>query len=97
MHATLYRTDAIPRVQRLWKEAVFDEERPRCMDVDVALASISDRVSFYSVPSAQDPGFVHETTHRSARWDINEEEGSTHTSTSEEPSPGWQESAAQAW
>lgn len=77
MHATLYRTEAIPRVQRLWKEAVFDEERPRCMDVDVALASISDRVSFYSVPSAQDPGFVHETTHRSARWDINEEEGST--------------------
>lgn len=82
MHAILYRRETLAKVQRLWKQTVFHEDRPRCMDVDVALASISDRVSYYAVPNVQDPGFVKETNHRSARWDINQAAITTSTSTS---------------
>jgi len=71
MHGMLYRTSTLAHVQKLWKSTVFDEERPLCLDVDVALASISDRVGFYAVPSVQDPGFLRETNHHSARWSIN--------------------------
>lgn len=67
----LYRTSSIPQVQKLWQSQVFNEDRPHCTDVDVALASISDRVSYYAVPSGQDPGFLKETNHRSARYSIN--------------------------
>merc|ERR1719195_2208506 len=81
MHAVIYRTAALPNVQELWKKVVFNEERPHCMDVDVALASISDRVAFYAVPAVQDPGFVSETNHRSARWEINQAAQSTQTAT----------------
>jgi len=49
----LYRTEALKKLQSKWKPVVFDETRPHCLDVDVALASISDRVSFYAVPSLQ--------------------------------------------
>jgi len=71
MQAVLYRTEVLPRVQEVWKRAVFDEERPHCMDVDVALAAISDEVSFYAVPAVQDPGFLKETNHPSLRYGIN--------------------------
>mmetsp|Transcript_88544 Transcript_88544/g.258840 ORF Transcript_88544/g.258840 Transcript_88544/m.258840 type:complete len:385 (-) Transcript_88544:260-1414(-) len=81
MHAVLYRTEQLPRVQELWRPTVFDEDRPHCMDVDVALASISDKVGFYAVPAVQDPGFVRETNHRSARWDINQAFKTTSTVT----------------
>merc|ERR1719414_1189520 len=81
MHAVLYRTQALADIQILWKQAVFDEERPHCMDVDVALASISDRVGYYAVPSVQDPGFLRETNHKSARWDINMAGTTTGTTT----------------
>jgi len=72
MQGVIYRTERLPGVQRHWKPTVFDEERPHCMDVDVALASISDRVGYYAVPSVQDPGFLRETDHGSARWTINQ-------------------------
>merc|ERR1711870_76645 len=81
MHAMLYRTETLLELQRKWKQVVFDADRPRCLDVDVALASISDKVGFYAVPHVQDPGFVSETNHRSARWDINQEAASTTTLT----------------
>jgi len=71
MHGMLYRTASLPQVQKHWKNAVFDEDRPHCLDVDVALASISDRVGFYAVPSVQDPGFLREANHKSSRWAIN--------------------------
>jgi len=73
MHAVLYRTEKLAKLQKRWKQIVFNEERPRCLDVDVALASMSDEASVYAVPSVQDPGFVSETNHKSARWDINQE------------------------
>jgi GR25 family glycosyltransferase involved in LPS biosynthesis len=71
MQAILYRTESLSRIQIPWKRTVFNESRPHCMDVDVALASISDEVRYYAVPSVQDPGFVHETDHPSLRWGIN--------------------------
>jgi len=67
----LYRTSELVWVQQKWKEVVFDEARPHCMDIDVALASISDQVAFYAVPAGQDPGFMAETNHPSNRWTIN--------------------------
>lgn len=71
MQAVVYRTEVLPRVQQLWKQTVFHEEWPHCMDIDVALASISDKVGFYAVPAVQDPGFLRETNHPSMRWNIN--------------------------
>merc|ERR1711879_574806 len=68
MGGMLYRTKMLAKVQRLWKRTVFDANRPHCMDVDVALASISDQVAYYAVPAVQDPGFFRiprEKTHRS--------------------------------
>merc|ERR1712190_196043 len=47
------------------------ETRPHCLDIDVALASISDSVGFYAVPAAQNPGFLHEVSEGSSRVDIN--------------------------
>lgn len=76
MQGMLYRTSELPRVRSAWRRVVFDEGRPHCMDVDVALASVSDEVSFYAVPSSQEPGFLRETNHESARWIINRNSGS---------------------
>lgn len=71
MQAVLYRTEVLARVQKLWKQIVFNENRPHCMDVDVALASISDQVGYYAVPASQKPGLLKETDHPSLRWSIN--------------------------
>lgn len=67
----LYRTNDILKLQQLWKPVVFNEKRPHCLDVDVALASISDAVSFYAVPAVQNPGFLSELRQGSTRVDIN--------------------------
>merc|ERR1712039_597319 len=71
MHAVLYRAGTLPELVRKWKKVVFDESRPRCMDVDVALASISDEIGFYAVPAVQSPGFLREGDLGSSRWSIN--------------------------
>jgi len=83
MHAVLYRTKALAELQKKWKKVVFDEERPRCMDVDVALASMSDEAGVYAVPAVQDPGFVYESNHESQRWDINQAARTTQTTTTD--------------
>lgn len=70
----LYRTSEILDLQKIWKPVVFNEETPHCLDVDVALASISDQVRYYAVPAVQDPGFLKETDQASARWSINQEQ-----------------------
>jgi len=67
----LYRTSEIRTMQAQWKPLVFDEQRPHCLDVDVALASISDRVRFYAVPAVQQPGLLTELHEGSSRVDIN--------------------------
>jgi len=79
MQGVLYRTATLRAVQGPWKRTVFDEARPHCMDVDVALAAISDEVGYYAVPSVQDPGFLHEMDQGSARWDINMDAGGQST------------------
>jgi GR25 family glycosyltransferase involved in LPS biosynthesis len=72
----LYRTNAIVGLQEKWKRVVFDVKRPHCLDVDVALASISDQVGFYAVPAAQFPGFLVEKQEESVRVHINKQGGS---------------------
>lgn len=71
MQGILYRVHALPKIQKIWKETVFDYYRPHCLDIDVALASISDQVAYYAVPASQKPGFLVETDHKSLRWSIN--------------------------
>lgn len=71
MHGMLYRISNLPAVQELWKEAVFNELSPHCLDVDIALASISDRVGYYSIPNSQTPGLLKEMPLGSARYAIN--------------------------
>jgi len=67
----VYRTSEINHLQEEWMPVVFDEKRPHCLDVDVALASISDRVQFYAVPASQNPGFLREVSEGSSRVQIN--------------------------
>lgn len=59
-HAMLYRTSSLPAVQELWQATTFNDKSPHCLDVDVALASISDRVGYYAIPDSQSPGLVKE-------------------------------------
>jgi len=54
----LYRTSEIDNLQEKWKPLVFNGTRPHCLDVDVALAAVSDQVRFYAVPQVQVPGFL---------------------------------------
>jgi len=83
----LYRTDEIENLQKKWKPVAFDEARPHCLDVDVALASISDEVRFYAVPASQNPGLLNELPEGSSRVDINfEEMDATTTTTAAESS-----------
>jgi hypothetical protein len=71
----LYRAAEIPSVQQLWQPVVFDSDRPHCIDVDVALASISDKVAFYAVPASQDPGLLEEMWELgSTRINVNKEQ-----------------------
>jgi len=72
MHGVLYRTSTLQRVQERWKQTVFNESRPHCLDVDVALASISDQVKFYAVPACLNPGFLREMNMASSRFGINQ-------------------------
>jgi len=63
----LYRTERLEAMQRIWQRVVFDHDRPQCLDVDVALASISDQVAYYAVPFVQNPGFLSEILTKSSR------------------------------
>jgi len=89
MHAVLYNIARLPKLQKLWQKTVFNEDRPHCMDIDVGLASISDIASFYAVPAVQDPGFLKENNHRSARWDINQAASSTTTTAAKTSTTGF--------
>mmetsp|Transcript_33019 Transcript_33019/g.83846 ORF Transcript_33019/g.83846 Transcript_33019/m.83846 type:complete len:819 (-) Transcript_33019:8-2464(-) len=67
----LYRTSELLRLRRALRPVVFNARRPHCLDVDVALAAISDRLRYYAVPAVQAPGFLKETNQGSTRWSIN--------------------------
>jgi len=68
----LYRLQGLEELQQRWKRVVFNESRPHCLDVDVALASMSDSVGFYAVPFVQYPGFLTEVQMTSSRFSINQ-------------------------
>uniref|UniRef100_A0A7S1S1J7 Uncharacterized protein n=1 Tax=Alexandrium catenella TaxID=2925 RepID=A0A7S1S1J7_ALECA len=67
----LYRADRLPDLRKRLASVVWNSARPRCLDVDVALASISDEVAYYAVPAIQRPGFLSEGDQGSSRWDLN--------------------------
>eukprot|EP00930_Biecheleria_cincta_P082244 TRINITY_DN72005_c0_g1_i1.p1 TRINITY_DN72005_c0_g1~~TRINITY_DN72005_c0_g1_i1.p1 ORF type:complete len:604 (+),score=81.35 TRINITY_DN72005_c0_g1_i1:37-1848(+) len=71
MQGMLYKLDQVAALQKVWQPVVFDEKRPHCADVDVALASISDQVAYYAVPASQSPSFLRELPEGSDRWNIN--------------------------
>jgi len=71
-HGVLYRTERLPSIRQLMQNSTFDVMRPKCMDIDVALASISNRLAYYAVPAVQSPGFLaHITEFGSTRVAIN--------------------------
>jgi hypothetical protein len=58
MSAMLYLTDAVQGLRSRLESVVWDDKRPQCLQMDAALASISDKVSYYAVPWLQTPGLV---------------------------------------
>jgi len=72
-YAMLYRVDGLQDLRETLANVVWDDERPHCLDVDVALASISDQVEYYAVPNMQERGFLTEGAHGSSRMDKNRE------------------------
>jgi len=70
-YGMVYRVDNLAGLQRRLAQTVWNESNPHCLDVDVALASISDEVAYYAVPSVQEPGFLHEGQQGSMRMENN--------------------------
>lgn len=71
--AMLYRLNTLDSLRSKLSRVVWDTNRPHCLDVDVALASISDEVAYYAVPHLQKPGFLFESGHDSVRWKLNQD------------------------
>lgn len=67
-YSMLYRKATLPPLMHRLKQTVWDEERPRCLDLDVALASLSGEVAYYAVPKVQAPGMVASGGEDSSRW-----------------------------
>jgi hypothetical protein len=57
-YAMLYQRSKLGRIRHLLSETMWEEDRPRCLDIDVALASISDDLAYYAVPGSQYPSFL---------------------------------------
>lgn len=70
-YAMLYRAERLDYLRQRLRTTVWREDRPHCLDIDVALASISDEVPYYAVPAVQEPGFLHEGSQGSARYTKN--------------------------
>jgi len=71
--AVLYHVERLEDLQKRWRQVVFDEGRPHCLDIDVALASISHEVNYYAVPFVQAPGFLSEIHYTSSRETLDSE------------------------
>jgi len=70
-YAMLYKAEKLDHIRQKLRETVWREEIPHCLDIDVALASISEEVPYYAVPAVQQPGFLHEGDQGSARYERN--------------------------
>merc|ERR1712038_2182997 len=49
-YGMLYKVSSMGDLHQRLAGTVWDANRPHCLDVDVALASISDQVAYYAVP-----------------------------------------------
>jgi len=65
----LYKVQSLDGLRAQLSQRVWDPNVPHCLDVDVALASISDQVAYYAVPYWQTPGFLQMGGHGSTRND----------------------------
>jgi len=70
-YTMIYRGSTLDQMRKLLRERVWQEEHPRCLDIDVGLAALSEEVPFYAVPAVQQPGFLAEGHLGSARWTNN--------------------------
>eukprot|EP00931_Biecheleriopsis_adriatica_P052957 TRINITY_DN30904_c0_g1_i2.p1 TRINITY_DN30904_c0_g1~~TRINITY_DN30904_c0_g1_i2.p1 ORF type:complete len:453 (+),score=76.47 TRINITY_DN30904_c0_g1_i2:30-1388(+) len=70
-YAMLYRVSSLISLANLLHQNVWDSSRPACLANDVALASVSDRIAYYAVPSSQVPGFVSLGGGESVRSSLN--------------------------
>lgn len=57
-YSMLYRKVTLPPLVRRLRRTVWDEKRPRCLDVDVALSSLANELAYYAVPKVQVPGLI---------------------------------------
>jgi len=67
-YTMIYRGNTLDQMRELLRQRVWQEEHPRCLDIDVGLAALSEEVPFYAVPAVQQPGFLREGHEGSARW-----------------------------
>lgn len=63
----LYKMQTLDDVRVKLAQKVWDLSVPHCLDVDVALAAISDQVAYYAVPAWQFPGFLYQKWFGSGR------------------------------
>jgi len=67
----LYQKDRLAHVEEKLFNTVWQTEKPACLDIDVALASLSDKIRYYAVPGVQEPGLLTEGSMGSIREEIN--------------------------
>jgi len=70
-YTMIYRTTLLPDIWKMLSKRVWQTDQPRCLDIDVSLASLSEQVPYYAVPAVQQPGFLREGHMGSARWNAN--------------------------
>jgi len=70
-YTMIYRGSTLDQMRTLLRQRVWQEKHPRCLDIDVGLAALSEEVPFYAVPAVQQPGFLREGHEGSARWSNN--------------------------
>jgi len=87
--AMLHRVASLEATRTKLADAVWDDERPHCLDVDVALASLSETIAYYAVPSLQKPGFLTEGALGSSRMSLDAAQvaGTTTTTTTSRHQP----------
>lgn len=70
-YGMLYKAASLDSIRTKLRRVMFNDSQPACLPVDVAMASISDQVSYYAVPGLQQPGLMREAPHGSHRRQIN--------------------------
>lgn len=65
----LYKVQTLNELRAKITQRVWNPDVPHCLDIDVALASISDTVAYYAVPYWQAPGLLQMGGHGSTRND----------------------------